>query len=73
MTEKEEFTGVSKSRSFDEALKDALAKVEKFHRGRGGVDSLVVAEVVKTFRLGGIAGFDELEVKVAIVTDRGDG
>lgn len=63
----QEFTGVSKSRSFDEALKDALSQVEKFHGTLSGADQLVVAEVANTtFRLGGFAGEDQLVVKVSI-------
>jgi len=64
----QEFTGVSTTRSFEEALKDALSQVEDFHRGLSGADRLVVAEVVSiNFRLGGVAGLNQLEVKVAVV------
>lgn len=58
------FTGVSRSRSLDEAVKDALLKVSKYHGGLPGADILINAKLQSiSFKKGGFAGLDVLEVE----------
>lgn len=64
----QEYVGTSNSRSFDEALREALAQVEVHQRALPGADMLSVAEVSSIrFQIGGIAGLDVLEVKVSVL------
>ena len=61
-----EFTGVSNQRSVQEALADALQQLDQAMAAQGIADNMATWKVVETTgRIGGIAGFNELHVKIS--------
>jgi hypothetical protein len=60
-----EFVGISEQRSFEEALDDALKQLRQAMAEEGIADNQASWKLVEiTGRVGGIAGFDELQVKI---------
>lgn len=61
-----EFVGISEQHSFQEALDDALKQLRQAMEDQGIADNQATWKVVEiTGRVGGIAGFDELQVKIS--------